>query len=279
MKSRSAVNVLCCFLLLVGAGAAAQEESSGRAYLGVALQELGEDLADALGLPENRGALVSDVFPGSPADRVGIRPGDVIVAVDGRPVEGPRDVVEGVRKHEPGDRIRLRTLRDEARIQLFFRLGERPESMEEIGRRGPPGEAEEEAEERITRRRRRESPGREERIMPPPPRRGWEDEEIRRMLRDYRERFGQGWEEGMERFWNSPRMEEFRDLLRDLQNEVRDLREQLDDTRRQMSMRFDRAIKNAREREETLREEIDALRNRLDQGERAEPETPEPESE
>lgn len=71
-----------------------------RGWLGVAIQNLDAELAEYYGIKEGKGALVTDVFPGDPADAAGIKPKDVIVAVNGQPVEDSRDltgIIAGVR--------------------------------------------------------------------------------------------------------------------------------------------------------------------------------------
>src|SRR5207245_223146 len=57
-----------------------------RSYLGIGLQPLDDSLARALGVPPNNGELVNSVTRGGPADRAGLRQGDVVIAVEGRPI-------------------------------------------------------------------------------------------------------------------------------------------------------------------------------------------------
>ena len=70
-----------------------------RGYLGVRIHGLTADLARRLGLPNNRGALIADVQPGSPADRAGLKSGDVIVKLGDREVTDPPDTTKPHGEH------------------------------------------------------------------------------------------------------------------------------------------------------------------------------------
>jgi hypothetical protein len=61
---------------------------------------------------ESGGYLVSGIVPGSPAEAAGIRPGDVIVAIDGTPIDNLYDYTAVLKSHEPGDRLRVEIVRD-----------------------------------------------------------------------------------------------------------------------------------------------------------------------
>jgi putative serine protease PepD len=84
-----------------------------------------------------RGALVRAVTPGGPADDAGIRAsssviaedGDVIVQVDGRGIIEPDDVAQAIEGKQPGDRVRVRVLRDGAEREIVVELGKRPASV------------------------------------------------------------------------------------------------------------------------------------------------------
>jgi serine protease DegQ len=65
-----------------------------RGWLGVEAQEITIDLAESFGLPDTSGALIAGVQRGSPADAGGIRPGDILLAVDGRPVKDPQSMLD-----------------------------------------------------------------------------------------------------------------------------------------------------------------------------------------
>ncbi|HXN31381.1 MAG TPA: PDZ domain-containing protein, partial [Polyangiaceae bacterium] len=83
-----------------------------RGRLGVVIQGMDEDLAKALGMDRPHGALVEQVEPGSPAEKAGIKSGDVIVAVDGQDVPHSEDLPRMVAPHKPGSHARVTILRD-----------------------------------------------------------------------------------------------------------------------------------------------------------------------
>jgi Do/DeqQ family serine protease len=82
-----------------------------RGQLGVTLQDLTPDLAEAFGLRQRGGTVVARVSPDSAAERAGLRPGDVIVELDGQPVTRSSDLRNAVGLLRAGTRIRLDILR------------------------------------------------------------------------------------------------------------------------------------------------------------------------
>jgi serine protease Do len=96
-----------------------------RGYLGVDLHELDPDLARMMGLRDARGALVVDVTPKSAAARAGLRPWDVITAVDGRPTDDGDELVRTISALRPGSDVRLSLVRDGGQLAVSARLEER----------------------------------------------------------------------------------------------------------------------------------------------------------
>ena len=111
------------------------------AYLGITGADIDPQLADALNLPVDQGALVEQVVNGGPADDAGIQEGDervavegqpilaggdVITAVDGDTVTGMDDVAAAVNAKQVGDQLTLQLLRDGQRQDVTVTLGERP---------------------------------------------------------------------------------------------------------------------------------------------------------
>lgn len=78
-----------------------------RGWLGVRIQSVDEEMAQALGMEKPSGALVAEVTPGSPADEAGIKIGDVIVRFDGRDVAEMRDLPRMVAETEVGKTVRV----------------------------------------------------------------------------------------------------------------------------------------------------------------------------
>jgi serine protease Do len=83
-----------------------------RGQLGVVVQAIGPDAARAMGLGDTRGALVSDVQPGSPAERAGLQRQDVIRSVDGRAIMESSDLPPVIGAMAPGTRVQLEVMRD-----------------------------------------------------------------------------------------------------------------------------------------------------------------------
>jgi len=121
-----------------------QLKSDGKvdyAYLGVTSESLYPQLAEHLGLPTRGGAMITDVVSGSPADHAGLKGasgettfqlqhiktgGDVVIAVDGKPVVTNNDLSELVAQHKPGDTVTLQILRDGHHATVDVTLGSRP---------------------------------------------------------------------------------------------------------------------------------------------------------
>ena len=85
-----------------------------RGWLGVSIQPLTPELAKSFGLTEPKGVLVASVAEGSPAERAGVKPGDVIVRYDGKPVDSPRALPPLVANTEIGKTVELSIVRDGA---------------------------------------------------------------------------------------------------------------------------------------------------------------------
>jgi serine protease Do len=98
-----------------------------RGWLGVQVQGLDEDLAKSLKQTDTKGALVSNVTPGSPADEAGLKPGDVVRSVDGQPVETSSDLSSRVAAKGPGARVGLDVVRDGADKRIDVKLGTFPD--------------------------------------------------------------------------------------------------------------------------------------------------------
>jgi len=115
----------------VAKAALPQLEKTGhvtRGWLGVQIQALDEDLARSLGIKGTDGALVSDVRPGGPADKAGMKPGDVITRLNGAPVHTSAEVAETVASLAPGEKAKIDVVRDGHERSLDARVGKFPES-------------------------------------------------------------------------------------------------------------------------------------------------------
>jgi serine protease DegQ len=103
---------------------------SGRvehAYLGVSPAPVTEALSRSFDLGTDRGALVQAVSPGTPAERAGVRQGDVIVAIDGEPIATVEDLYAALRDYSPGDAATVTVVRERDRREVEVRLGRLPD--------------------------------------------------------------------------------------------------------------------------------------------------------
>jgi serine protease Do len=109
-----------------------------RGYLGVALREVGPDVQRSLDLPVQAGALVEDVTAGSPAERAGVRPYDVVVSLEGQAIAREDDLIRHVAAMTPGTTVTLEIVRDGRRQPVSAKLAERP--PRQAPRDAPPGD-------------------------------------------------------------------------------------------------------------------------------------------
>jgi serine protease Do len=111
-----------------------------RGMVGVSIQPVTADIAASLSLPAVRGALVSDVQPGSPAERAGVRRGDVITAVNNVPVADFNAFRNTIARIQPGTEVTLTVSRDGREQQLRATLAELPVESSEGERPAAGGE-------------------------------------------------------------------------------------------------------------------------------------------
>jgi Do/DeqQ family serine protease len=97
-----------------------------RGWIGVEAQEITPELAESFGLPDVDGALIAGVVRGSPADSAGIRPGDVLLSVNGKAVKDPQVMLDLIAALTPDERSAFRLRRDKNIIELQVRIGKRP---------------------------------------------------------------------------------------------------------------------------------------------------------
>lgn len=97
-----------------------------RGWLGVYIQDVDKGLAQSLGLKKPQGALIAQVEPGGPADRAGIRPGDVIVRFNGQTIRESSDLPHVVGLIRPGAKSPAIIIREGKRQNLQVKVGELP---------------------------------------------------------------------------------------------------------------------------------------------------------
>lgn len=103
-----------------------------RGWLGIGIQEISKELAESFGMKNTNGALVSNVEKGSPADKGGLEPGDVIVKFDGKAIETSSDLPRVVGATKPGKSVPVEVLRKGSTKTLNVALGEMPTDKDEV---------------------------------------------------------------------------------------------------------------------------------------------------
>jgi serine protease Do len=102
-----------------------------RGWLGVYIQPIEPEMTDMLGVEDTKGALVSKVEPGSPADEAGIKSGDVVVSFDGRPIDKMNELPRQVAKMPVGQKATIVVLRKGERKSFDVELGELDTGVEQ----------------------------------------------------------------------------------------------------------------------------------------------------
>ena len=102
-----------------------EDGTADHSFIGLGLGDITQQIADRLGLPDTRGALALSVQEGGPAAKAGIRPGDVLVRLDGDQLASPEDLLAALRSKSPGQTVtvefRRGTDRQEVKVQLVAR--------------------------------------------------------------------------------------------------------------------------------------------------------------
>lgn len=96
-----------------------------RTYLGISSADMSGDLRDYFGAPKDAGVLVQSVAENAPAAKAGVRVGDVITAIDGKPVDSTWDVSDTIGAKKSGDTVRLDVIRGRTKQTLVATLEER----------------------------------------------------------------------------------------------------------------------------------------------------------
>src|SRR3954454_14041039 len=94
-----------------------------RGFIGVQIQPVTKDIAEAMGMTEPKGALVAETVRGGPAEKAGLKRGDTIVAVEGQPIREPKDLSRRIAAFDPGKSVSLTVLRDGKERTVTIEIG------------------------------------------------------------------------------------------------------------------------------------------------------------
>ncbi len=98
----------------------------GDAGLGADVQSMSEDLRAYFGAPKDQGVLVSEITPGSAAEKAGLHAGDVIMEIEGDAIDDPSDLFGSLADKKAGDEVKLVVIRDKKRTSLTAKLTDDP---------------------------------------------------------------------------------------------------------------------------------------------------------
>jgi serine protease DegQ len=97
-----------------------------RGWIGVEPQDITPELAESFGLTKSTGAIIAGVLKGGPADKAGMRPGDILIAVEGKPVNDTTEMLNLIAQLVPGTKAKMTVLRKNSESVLNVTVGKRP---------------------------------------------------------------------------------------------------------------------------------------------------------
>jgi len=129
--SRSGGSLGIGFAIPANMGRAIMEQiiatgSVTRGWIGVEIQEITPELAESFKLPKNQGAIIAGVMKGGPADKGGIKPGDVLMEIDAKPVTDSSAMLNLIAQLVPGSETKMKILREGKPQELSVAIGKRP---------------------------------------------------------------------------------------------------------------------------------------------------------
>jgi len=107
-----------------------------RGWIGISIQSITPDIARAMGLKKEQGALVAEVVPGGPAEEAGLKRGDVITSFDGREIKKVSDLPFTVAETPVGKKVPVQIIRDGKEMNVDIKIAEMPQGRE-AGPAGP----------------------------------------------------------------------------------------------------------------------------------------------
>lgn len=103
-----------------------------RGWIGVEPQDITPELAESFGLSKNGGTIIAGVLKDGPADKAGIKPGDILIAVDGQPVENTTEMLNLIAQLTPGNKTTMTMVRKRRETTVDIVVGKRPRIKREV---------------------------------------------------------------------------------------------------------------------------------------------------
>ena len=97
-----------------------------RGWIGIETQDITPELAESFGLPQQGGTIIAGVVRNGPADKAGIRPGDILLAIDGKKVGSTADMLNQIAQLAPGGKSTMTVVRKDREAKLAVTVGKRP---------------------------------------------------------------------------------------------------------------------------------------------------------
>jgi serine protease Do len=113
-----------------------------RGWIGVYVQRVTPDIAESLDLDDNNGALVADVTVGGPAEKAGVKRGDIIIEFNGNKIDEMPELPKLVASYAPGTKIKLKVIRNGKEKDLSIKLEQLPDQVAQTSRQSPRNEIE-----------------------------------------------------------------------------------------------------------------------------------------
>lgn len=108
-----------------------QNGSVTRGWIGAGVQELTPELAESFKLGDTKGVLITEVMHNSPAEQAGVKTGDILVAIDGKPIPDWSAMLETVANLAPGSVVPMKLMRNGIATELSIKIGKRPKPRSE----------------------------------------------------------------------------------------------------------------------------------------------------
>ena len=110
-----------------------------RGWLGISVQDISDDIAKNLNHQNKGGALVSDVFRGDPADQAGIKVGDIITEINGKPIKDTHELLLTIAALQVGQKMNVKAIRDGKEMTFRVTVAERKDNVAQLAEKSEKG--------------------------------------------------------------------------------------------------------------------------------------------